>query len=245
MSLKLKQLELGYTETVLKFPTEFTVPHFSLVPLLGINGAGKSTFLKCFVDSSCIIKGNLTLNEKKLTPQFISYVPSRLPEIDLDCLTILKTSFDDYINNWGNVSETEMDFIVNKAKEYDIDHFLTKNFNELSDGQRQKILLVRSIMQDRPIMLLDEPMAHLDYSNRISLLSTLQKLTQEKKKIIIFSTHEWDLIYQNCEKAMFIGEGKAWYGKLEDAVQSDVMSWLVKDSEHQWCPEKKKIIPVP
>ena len=79
-------------------------------------------------------------------------------------------------------------------------------FNDHSDGEKQRILIAKAIAQQTPIILLDEPTAHLDLPNRIRILQLLRRLAREQKKTILISTHELDLAIQLSDRILLMSE---------------------------------------
>jgi len=90
---------------------------------------------------------------------------------------------------------------------------------ELSDGERQKVLLARALAQDTPVILLDEPTAHLDLPNRVALLRLLHRLARTTQKAMLLSTHELDLALQTADRlALLTAAGALHLGTPEDLV---------------------------
>ena len=79
-------------------------------------------------------------------------------------------------------------------------------FNAHSDGEKQRVLIAKAIAQQTPIILLDEPTAHLDLPNRIKILQLLRRLAHEQGKTILISTHELDLAIQLSDRILLMSE---------------------------------------
>jgi iron complex transport system ATP-binding protein len=86
------------------------------------------------------------------------------------------------------------------------DTILSTAFNAHSDGEKQRILIAKAIAQQTPIILLDEPTAHLDLPNRIRILQLLRRLAYEQGKTILISTHELDLAIQLSDRILLMSE---------------------------------------
>ena len=101
----------------------------------------------------------------------------------------------------------------------------------MSDGERQKVMIARALAQDTPVMLLDEPTAHLDIPNRIDIIRLLKKLAKDTEKAIILSTHELDLALQAADKIWLMSlQNKTYFGTPEDLVLNDVFgNVFIKD----------------
>lgn len=81
-----------------------------------------------------------------------------------------------------------------------------RSFNSLSDGEKQRVLIAKSLAQETPIILLDEPTAHLDLPNRIRTLQLLRQLAHEQGKTVLISTHELDLALALSDRILLMSE---------------------------------------
>jgi iron complex transport system ATP-binding protein len=179
----------------------FNLSAGSITLLLGANGIGKSVFLKTLLNVYNPLHGFVELNRKNLTimpnDELASYISLMLPtppQIELmSALDIAMSGRQRFTKSW-QLHNTENEAIVNSYfKICDIEDLKSKNFDKLSDGEKQKVMLVRCLAQETPILLLDEPMAFLDYPSRKQFLSLIKKIAQEQGKIIMMSTHDIDI----------------------------------------------------
>ena len=101
------------------------------------------------------------------------------------------------------------------------------NFNEISDGQRQRILLARAICQEPEVMILDEPTSFLDVKHKLELLSILERMVREKHITVIMSLHEIELAQKVSDKVMCVkGETITHYGQPEDVFTEPIIREL-------------------
>ncbi len=106
---------------------------------------------------------------------------------------------------------------------------LDKDINELSDGQLQMAMIARALAQDTPVMLMDEPTAHLDLNNRLEIMNILLRLTRSMNKAILVSTHELDLALQTADEIWLAGSNKSILtGIPEDLVLSAVFDEIFR-----------------
>jgi|GEM_PF-4169310 len=167
--------------------------HFQALPLWGHNGAGKTLFFQ----SLCLFfplqrPSDFFVQQEKITPQnrakFIAFKSTQLP---LD----QKILVEDYWNlaSYSLSSFQKKEFVEKKyyySKLFEVDSFRKKIFQELSEGQKQKVDCCRVFLQQTPVILLDEPLSFLDYSSQGKFLELIQKLAHEEKKLILFSLHD-------------------------------------------------------
>jgi len=163
-----------------------------LVAIEGNNGSGKSTFLETLAGLISIAQGEILLEGKNLSrlsfadrAQFISFIPSRkTTAAALEVKTAISVG-DLSGKKKSRVEEAIQKFNLNELQ----DHLLT----ELSDGEFQRVQLARVWVQDTPVVLLDEPAAHLDANARINLFGELLKWALEENKLVLLCSHELQL----------------------------------------------------
>ena len=80
-----------------------------------------------------------------------------------------------------------------------ISHLIGRNFVSLSDGEQQKVMIAKALVQDTPLIFMDEPAAFLDYPSKIELVNIMHKLSREKHKTILFSSHDLDLLLRHAD----------------------------------------------
>jgi iron complex transport system ATP-binding protein len=154
----------------------------------------------------------------KAISQMISYVPQFLDTVfDLQVIDFLLM-----VSSNGNTSVNKNDFdrVYNALERIGIQHFAQYNINELSGGERQKVLIANALAQNTPLILLDEPISHLDWSSQIEIFKLLREIaTLEKRKVIVI-VHDINLISTYCDNALLMKSGNiAAYGKTSEVLQ--------------------------
>ena len=102
--------------------------------------------------------------------------------------------------------------------------FCDPPFNAHSDGEKQRILIAKAIAQQTPIILLDEPTAHLDLPNRIKVLQLLRRLAHEQGKTILISTYELELAIQLSDRILLMSEHGIMLDTAESLRQADAFT---------------------
>ena len=109
-----------------------------------------------------------------------------------------------YQNRLANNTQDDEKLIKKVANDMGIESFLDRRFNSLSDGEKQLIMIARAFVQETNIILMDEPTAFLDLVNRNLLVKQLSEKAVKSSKLILFSTHDIDLIDKYCQEVLFI-----------------------------------------
>ena len=198
-----------------------------LVCLIGPNGSGKSTLLRTltglqkpltgttFIDGKDITK--IKQNEKALMLALV--LTERVDIENTTVYNLVALGRHPHSDWWGNVTDNE-DAIIREAIEMvHMDHKMHQNINELSDGERQRAMIAKALAQDTPIIMLDEPTAHLDLPNRVEIMLLLHKLAHRTQKAILLSTHELDLALQAADRIWLISSDKG----IESGVPEDLV----------------------
>ncbi len=204
--ISFKQAHIGHNKTLLAIES-LSLAKGEVYILAGRNGAGKSTLLKTLTKEVSLIAGNISLNETELNgirpndiSKHLAFVRSSFPNVDylkvLDFVALGRTPFT---NALGRLTSNDLKIVAEAIDALNINELADKFTSELSDGERQLTAIARAIAQETSIILLDEPTAFLDYSNKMRVLELLKRIAQEMNKCIVMSSHDIDLsIDSNC-----------------------------------------------
>ena len=207
--LQITNITLGYDFNVLCREINATVNPGSFVLFLGANGKGKSTLLRTIAGLQPPISGNIQVEDKiieeysiKDLAKKIAFLPSSHEMVEgilvIELLSFSRIPFKTWFQNTNN---SDMEIIFKVAQQIGIMELLDQSYQTLSDGQKQKVNIARCLVQETPIILLDEPTAHLDIVNKIQIFELIRSLTKEGKTIICtthdvrdasaYATHYW------------------------------------------------------
>ena len=196
-----QDLAIGYGKTPLLQNIGIGVQRGQILALIGPNGAGKSTLLKTLAGQLAAQSGAVLLQGQNLT----TYTPNaRARKMALMLphtrRTELTTCFEfaaagriPYTGRLGILSDADRQTVQDALEIAGAAHLADRDFNCISDGQRQRVLLARAICQQPKVLLLDEPTSFLDIKGKIELLTILQKLAHEQGLAVIVSLHELDM----------------------------------------------------
>jgi len=203
--LKTSNLSIGYTskkkQTIIAKNIDIKIDTAKLIALIGKNGIGKSTLLRTLSKVQPKLKGEVFIASKNLAAysnsalaEKISIVlTEKIPPSNLTVYELIALGRQTYTNWIGSLTDSDKAKINNAINLCNINTLKSKKIDELSDGQYQKMMIARALAQDTPIILLDEPTAHLDINNKIEIFKLLKNLVETEQKLIIISTHELQL----------------------------------------------------
>ena len=193
----------------------FQLKKGELAAIVGINGIGKSTLLKTLGRFQPIISGSIKIEGKELSTYDYLQMASKISVVltesiaskNLSVYELLALGRQPYTNWLGKLADTDVSIINKSIALLELEPFLDKKCFQLSDGQLQRVLIARALIQDTDIILLDEPTTHLDLYHKVQILKLLKSIAHETNKTILFTSHEIELAIQLCDK-MLILDGK-------------------------------------
>lgn len=216
--IEINNLEIGYKDKG-KYNSIFnginlTLNAGDLVGLIGDNGIGKSTLLKTITGSLTPLSGTININHKNITQysaqqlaQLLSIVVTeKIGGFNLTVWDVVATGRTPYINIFGKLTHEDENLVTKAIAQLNLMPLKDKLIDELSDGQRQKVMIAKSLAQQTPIIVLDEPTAFLDHTSKHHLFATLKELCNEQDKLIIVSSHDFELMNSYINKSVIMKE---------------------------------------
>jgi len=236
--IQVKNLNIGYTSKkevkTIASNINIELNTGNLVCLLGKNGIGKSTLLRTLTKVQPSLKGEVFINSTKLeTYNFTDFskivslvLTEQLPDSSLTVFELVALGRQPYTNWIGYLTTEDLLIIQAAFEKTNTEHLMNSKCFELSDGQLQKILIARALAQNTPIIVLDEPTAHLDLHHTINTFSLLKNLASEFNKTIIVSTHEINLALQLADELWLMTPEKFITGSADKLISNNAVNKL-------------------
>jgi iron complex transport system ATP-binding protein len=214
--IEIKNLYAGYFKREVLKNINAVIKRDSFTGIIGGNGAGKSTLLKVLCKTLKCFSGNIyinTVNINNLSRKDMAKLLCFMPQ---DNETFFSFTVREFISMgrypYGNLLKaiSERDYkIVDEVMEFlNISFLSNENINELSGGERQKVLIAQTIVQETDILIFDEPIAHLDIGAQYSILNILRTLNEQKNKTIIITMHDLNAAGEFCSDIILMDNGK-------------------------------------
>ena len=199
--LTTKSLSIGYNRKPLLSGIDITLRSGCLTILTGENGTGKSTLLKTFtkiikpVSGEIYIQGReiATIPAKDFSKMVAVVLTDRLESENFTAEEVISFGRTPYTGFFGHLSQNDYSIIKGVAEQLRITPLLSKNFYELSDGQKQKVLIAKALAQQAEVIILDEPTAFLDFKAKDEIFALLKSIATQNHISILAATHD---IYQ-------------------------------------------------
>ena len=238
-----RELAIGYGKTPLLSDICLGVQPGQILTLIGPNGAGKSTLLKTLAGQLAPMGGTVLLAEKDLTAytgtqraQKLALMAPHSRRMELTtCFDFVSAGRYPYTGRLGILSAEDRQQVHRALELVGAAHLADRDFNRISDGQRQRILLARALCQQPEVILLDEPTSFLDIKGKIELLTILKELAHTGQLAVILSLHELELAEKIADTVVCVSPGGV-SGVLtpEQAFQPENIRTLYGLTEQQY-----------
>lgn len=232
---QMQNMTVGYNGKPLIHDINIGIDQGEIVTLIGPNGSGKSTILKSITRQLKLIGGKVffdnsflqTLSYKELSTRMAVVLTERMKPELMTCHDIVATGRYPYTGRLGILTREDEEKVDKAMEAVHAQELGGRDFNAISDGQRQRILLARAICQEPDIIILDEPTSFLDVRHKLELLAILRRMAKENGITVIMSLHEIDLAQKISDKIICVkGETISHYGIPEEVFQEDIIREL-------------------
>ena len=228
----LDDLTVGYNGKALIRDIRIGITKGEIITLIGPNGSGKSTILKSITRQLQTIGGKVIFDGRDIRKYSFRDLSSRMavvltdrmkPEL-MTCHDIVATGRYPYTGRLGILTEEDEAKVEEALARVHASDIGSNDFNAISDGQRQRVLLARAICQEPDIIILDEPTSFLDIRHKLELLSILRSMAKEKDITVIMSLHEIDLAEKISDRIICVkGETIFRYGRPSEVFDEELI----------------------
>lgn len=219
--LKVENLQCGYRNGTVKAvinPLNFSSAAGEMLLLAGRNGIGKSTLLRTLSGLQAPLSGLVEIEGKNIATlppgqcaSLVSVLFSTPPELAMtSCGEVVLAAMQRNFSIFQHNFDAENAVVKNCLEQTEMGAFYDRDFASLSDGEKQKVMLARCLAQGTPVLVLDEPLAFLDYPSRRKMLQLLQNICKQQNKIIIYSSHDLDISLQFCDRMLLLQDNGEW-----------------------------------
>ncbi|MBA4321591.1 MAG: ABC transporter ATP-binding protein [Odoribacter sp.] len=240
--LSFKSLLIGYTagktRNILLPPFSASAYKSELIAIIGQNGIGKSTLLRTITGLQNSQGGTININGKSISSYsridfaqcvgFVSTEPVRVSNMKVYDLVALGRF--PHTGWFGKLTARDHEIVMDAIEKAGMPSFINRYINELSDGERQRVMIARVLAQDTDILVLDEPTAFLDIKSKYEIIHLLHDLAKKRGKTIIFSTHDLNSAVSEADKIWLILKDLFREGAPEDLIIGGDFDELFKNS---------------
>jgi len=233
-TIQIKQLSIGYVNAasrskgVILPPITAAVNSGELLALIGRNGIGKSTFLRTLAGQQPSIDGAVLIQGKPLfaysrteLSRLVSFVGTDIVRIPhLKVFDLVAMGRFPYTNWMGRLKMNDKMLVYDALEMVGLRQLSWRNIDTLSDGERQRTLIARALVQHTPIIILDEPTAYLDIIHKYEIMNLLRQIAHHENKTVLFSTHDLIIALNVVDKIWMMTNTEIVEGAPEDLMVS-------------------------
>ena len=228
--LQVQDINFSYDQETVLRSISINIKSQEFVGVIGPNGSGKSTLLKLLgsvlkPDSGQIFfkERNYINYQRKQLAQSITWVPQEHPMVfPFKVSEIVLMGRHPYLSAFTFEGENDIEIARSAMKQTQTLQFAERGFNEISGGEKQRVVIAGAIAQEPELMILDEPTSALDIKYQIQILSILKRLNENKKTTVILAMHDLHLASKFCTRLILLEDGKIFKdGKTEEVLQKE------------------------
>ena len=251
-SLETHNLSVGYRsrgqKRVVLDAINLAVAPGEVVALLGVNGIGKSTLLRTLARSQPALAGSVSIKGQNIArmsqydlARHIGVVlTERVAVGSMPAYQLVELGRYPHVSWSGLLSDSDRGIVEEALVAVGAQHLAHRDLNELSDGERQRIMIARALAQRPSVLLLDEPAAFLDVSARVEMVAMLRRLAREQAVAVILSSHDLELSLRTADTIWLVdGEGHMHIGAPEDLLVDGSVAAVVSSPNIALSPDER------
>ncbi|HEY3369255.1 MAG TPA: ABC transporter ATP-binding protein [Prolixibacteraceae bacterium] len=230
VNMTVRNLSVGYKKgkklVPIKEGINVTAHSGELIALIGSNGIGKSTLLRTLTGFQKALGGEIHLNDRKLSSfpikelaRVLSFVSTEAIRVqNLRVWELLAMGRYPYTNLMGTLTEEDNRIIKRAIQQVGLNGYEDRMIDQISDGERQRAMIARTLVQDTPLIILDEPTAFLDIRNKYEIIHLLHDFVKNENKTVLFSTHDLNISTSEVDKVWLMLDDQVIEGAPEDLI---------------------------
>src|SRR5574344_196126 len=237
-TIRIENLSTGYHQkgsgdNVVMSNIQISISSGELTCLIGSNGIGKSTLLRTLSAFQPPLSGDIYLegkplshfSNKELAREISVVLTNKLDVQNMTVEELVGLGRSPYTNFFGRLSSCDNQIVEEAISLVEISKLKGRMIQNLSDGERQKVMIAKALAQQTPIIFLDEPTAFLDFPSKVEMLKLLFRLAHDRNKTILVSTHDLELASRYADTILQM-DGQGIHRKTKEEVKKEIESLL-------------------
>lgn len=252
--LELRDLYIGYSDDdnrhIVAHTLNASLPGGVLTCLIGANGVGKSTLMRTMAAFQPPLKGEVYVEGKGIG----EYSPNELAECigvvltektmpaELTVEEVIGLGRVPYTDFWGTLTRHDKEVVDEAIALVGLEQLRRRKIYQVSDGERQKVMIAKALAQQTPLIFLDEPTAFLDYPSKIATMQLLRRLAHEQGKLIVLSTHDLEIAFQIADRLWLLQQSGLQTGTLDELSESGAISAFLDSNELHYDVAQRRMV---
>ncbi len=204
-----------HSETDVLKGIEFRVYGGQITTILGPNGSGKTTLFKCIIGLWKPQKGAVFFDEKDISnlsyeqrARIFAVVPQQHePPFPYSVLDVVLMGRVSHVSMFSSPSRHDYIKAEEAIEVVGVNHLKERAYTKISGGERQLVLIARALAQEAPILLLDEPISHLDFRNQVHVLSKVREIAMQKGLTVLMTLHDPNMAMLFSKEVVIMNDG--------------------------------------
>jgi zinc/manganese transport system ATP-binding protein len=235
--LQVENVSVAFGERTVLDDVSFSIRAGEFTGLIGSNGAGKTTLMRVILGLERPGSGRVLIEGAPRTPRnrSIGYVPQKVlldHQMPLRARDLVALGIDGNRFGFPMPSKQRRDAVDEMLEAVDALSFADARVGTLSGGEQQRVLIAHALVGRPELLLLDEPLANLDIKASQDVVALLDRIAHEQKIAIFLSAHEMNPLLPVMDRIVYIAEGRAASGTIDEVVRDDVLSALYGQEVH-------------
>lgn len=213
--LKVENVSTGYVHREIVHNASLSVAPGEFCALLGLNGCGKTTLMKAICGllpvhrGKCMVNGtDCTRDNERQRALKMSYIPQRGSLISgKTVLEVVLMGFNARLHILDSPGKIHREKAIEALERLGMAHLAQQDYATLSEGQKQIIILARTMVQDTPVMLMDEPDSALDFVNRNLVLGKIREVLHSQNRAGLITLHDPNFALAYCDSLILMKQG--------------------------------------
>lgn len=228
MRLEVNNLNYSYNNYSFLDKISFSLDKGIILSIVGPNGSGKTTILKCISKVLRLKKGTVSFDGKSIKnlslkeiSRYVSFVPQNFfPVFATTVFEMVLLGRKPYVK-WF-VSGKDEEIVKNILDIMGLGNLSLRFFNELSGGEKQKVLIAKALAQEPEIILLDEPTSNLDLKHQFKIMNLIKKIIKQKNISAVMAIHDLNLALRFSDKIIMLKDGMVHaYGDIDKILNEE------------------------
>lgn len=240
MYFETQKLSVGYHRRPLIEDIDIGIWQGGILCLIGPNGSGKSTILRSITRHLTKLGGVVAIggrdldgmSDKELARHVSVVLTDRIEPELMTCWEVVAAGRYPYTNHFGKLSREDQRIVEDSMARVNALELREQRFTELSDGQKQRVLLARALCAARKVILLDEPAAGLDPVVTQSLYGLIRQINEEMGITVIMVSHDIRAAIRYAKHILHLRQSQLFFGTTEDYKSSEAGSRFMGGAAH-------------
>ena len=215
---EIKNIKSGYDKKAVLHEVSFEINEGEFLGIIGPNGCGKTTLLKTITRTLAPFSGDiiyrgkdlLKMDLKKLAGE-MAFVPQQtLTSFSFNILEVVMMGRYPHLGRFQMEGKKDYEIAHNALKELKCLEFIDKDIDEISAGEKQRVIIAKALAQEPSVLVLDEPTSSLDIGHQIEIFDLIKKLNIDKKITVISVLHDLNLAGDYCDRIVLMDKGRVF-----------------------------------